>query len=276
LHKLVRNIYIFAAITVIIFISSWYWQYHQTSRRVEDSARQLAEMSVCSLNRDVSMHLSQQAAVIGAAATFISSRNWENEDILAYLSALLADNESFVSIYYGTSANQMINASGWQPPEDFNLRERPWYQKASIEKNTVFTEAFLNASRDRLVFTIACPVYSGNNQLLGVVGGDVDINSIAALINKRNPENEGFSFLVDSKGNMMAHPEISYQPGSTLVDVEEYYGDMISQLSVTTSGETVFPPAEVEGYIAYHPLEGTDWQLGTYIPLSFFPEFPGT
>jgi len=267
LYKLVRNIYIFAAITVIVFISSWYWQYQQTNRRVEDSAMRLAEISVCSLNRDVSMHLTEQAAVVNAAATFIASERWGEEDILAYLTALLADNESFASIYYGTPDNQMVNASGWQPPDGFNLLERPWYQKARSEKGSIFTEAFLNASGDQVVFTIACPVYNGNNRLLGVVGGDVDINSVTALINKQNPESGVFSFLVDSNGNMMAHPEISYQPGSPLISVEEYYGDQTTPLTGGSFGEVSFYPTTVEGYIAYHPLEGTDWQLGAYIPL---------
>lgn len=51
----------------------------------------------------------------------------------------------------------MINGSGWVPQQTFDLRTRPWYIEAVKERKLIFTEVFINASKDKLIITIAKP-----------------------------------------------------------------------------------------------------------------------
>ena len=265
--RLTRNLHILAFITLIILVSGWYYQHYSTNHNMLQNTHQAAELSVQSLSSNIGNKLARQSRTIEAAATFIALQQWDNNEILSYLEALLENNDNFVSIYYGTPENEMINASGWEPPEDFDLRERPWYTKALNDEEIIFTEAFTNASTDLIIVTVACPVYdSSSGELLGVVGGDLSMEQIVNLVQTKSIENIGHSFLIDSKGHVLAHPELEYGPDTGFVTLEEMNGTLAELHNNNEVLENPIILDESEGYLAYLPVDHTDWHLVTFIP----------
>ncbi|MGM0652181.1 MAG: cache domain-containing protein, partial [Bacillota bacterium] len=266
MYRLTRNLQIIAFITIIILVSGWYYQHNTTNQSITQSTRQAAELSVKSISSDIGSELAQHGRTIEAAAVFIGLQQWEDEEILSYLETLLEQNESFHTIYYGTTDNDIINASGWVPPEHFDLRERPWYIKAINKKEIVYTEAFINASEDSIIVTAACPVYNSSGKLLGVAGGDISIEQIATLVQNKNSELFSHSFLVDSRGNVLAHPELDYNPDAGFITIEEINGKLAE---IHNNSDRLSSPIlldEKEGYLAYLPVDNTDWHLATFIP----------
>ncbi len=265
MYRLTRNLYILAFITIIILVSGWYYQHSTTSHSIVQSTRQTAELSGQSLSSDISGMLARHGRTIEAAAAFIGLQQWDDEEALVYLEALLEQNEDFSSIYYGTTDNKMINGSGWVPPAGFDLRERPWYIKALSEEETVYTRAFVNASEDSIIVTVACPVYNGSGALLGVVGGDFSMEQIARMVQSKSSEKVGYSFLVDNKNNVLAHPELDYNPAAGFVSIEEINDTLAA---IHNESEPLNSPIlldKKEGYLAYLPVDNTDWHLATFI-----------
>ena len=267
MHRLTRNLHILAFITIIILVSGWYYQHYSTNHSIQQNTRQTAELSIQSLSSDIGNKLARQSRTIEAAATFIAMQQWDDNETLSYLEALLENNDNFVSIYYGTSDNVMINASSWNPPDRFDLREQPWYTKALDEEETIFTEAFISTSSDLIIVSIACPVYdSSSGELLGVVGGDLSMEQIMNLVQGKSSEKIGYSFLIDSEGNVLAHPELEYGPDADFVTLEDINDNL---LELHNNNEMLNNPIlldESEGYLAYLPVDHTDWHLVTFIP----------
>jgi len=272
LQRLVRNLYILAFILIIVFFSGWYYQYHGTNQHLQEQARKAAELSVHSKSEEINGWLNKHTHTIEAAGDFIALQQWDDEEILLYLRSLLENNDGFNSIYFGTPENEMINASGWEPPPGFDLCERPWYNQAREKGDTVFTEAFINASRDDVIFTIAHPVYCPDKEFLGVVGGDIPIDKINHLIETaeaaREVEEGEFSFLIDKEGHLLAHPKLGYNPHGELVTFEEKYGE--KKVDNIENGVARINLAEKNGYMAYLPIEDTGWHMASYIPFSVF------
>ena len=243
-------------------------QHHYTNRQMLDDAQKMAVMSAGALNKDIELHLRSQAVVVETAALFTAQQRWSDEDILAYLTGILEQENSFTSLYFYSTDNYLVNASGWELPNGYDLRDRPWYRKAISNGGTITTEAFLNASRDKLIVTIACPVYGRNSDLVGVMGGDISLDDIATLVTDRESGNSGFSFLIDSQHNILAHPEISYNPGNELISLSSFYEGM--EIYPLDEDLTVSNLAlnGVDGYLAYTPVAETDWHLASFIPLS--------
>lgn len=267
MHRLTRNLHILAFITIIILVSGWYYQHYSTNHSILQNTRQTAELSIQSLSSDIGNKLARQGRTIEAAATFIALQQWDDNEILSYLEALLENNENFITIYYGTPDNKLINASGWEPPEDFDLRERLWYKKALDEEEAIFTEAFVNASSELIIITVAYPVYdSSSGELLGVVGGDLSMEQVVNLVQGKSSERIGYSFLVDSEGKVLAHPELEYDPDAGFVTLEEMNGKLAE---LHNNNDVLNNPVlidESEGYLAYLPVDHTDWHLATFIP----------
>ncbi len=277
MYRLVRNLYLLAFMMIIIFVSGWFYNYHVTSRRLLETAEKSTELAVYSRSEKISGWLAKKNRTIEAAGYFLSLGKWSDEEALAYLETLLKNNPNFESIYFGTSDNQMLNASGWVPPEDFDLQKRPWYIKALAENQTTFTEAFTNANNEKIIFTIAAPVYDSNNELLGVIAGDVAVEQIISLVNEvsgsNNLEDEAYSFLIDTEGHIIAHPEMDYVPGSRLITFDEHYSHLAEDFAALTAENSRTSQvilADEEGYLAQLQIPGTRWRLASFTPLGVF------
>lgn len=215
---------------------------------------------------EISSRLMSKTQIIADAAAFISGET-DDERILRFLKKLLADNPSFASIYFGTPENTMINGSGWIPPKTFDLRTRPWYVKAVHENRSIFTEAFMNATKDRMIVTVAMPVFGSDNRLLGVVAGDIGIENILAIANDTRISENGYTVVIDAKGNVLAYPDFDGAAKPEPMKTAEISEDLAKAMTLKNQGTVLIDPAGTEGYLTYQPILETDWTVGSFVPI---------
>ncbi len=218
----------------------------------------------------IDTELQKKTQIVEDVAMFIESNlNPEEQQLLYYLEAILRETENIESIYYGSTENHMINGSGWIPPESFDLRTRPWYLKATEQKELILTDVFLNASKDKRIITIAKPVYDRTQKLVGVVGADISIEKIVNLIKNQN-ENSGYAFLLDGKFEVVAATESLKNTTQSLSELsidllDNYKSQNQNTVSITINGE--------KGYVLLTRIESTGLILGTFIPLKAFSAY---
>ena len=266
--SLIRRFYIIGALIVAVIAFGLLFQYQYFDNIMMDATRSLTKTSKDAVNSKISSALLGKAQVINSISDYIAVGTWNNEDLLQYMKKSMTSNKEFASLYYGTIDNKMINASGWIPPKTFDLRSRPWYIKAVKEKKLVFTEAFVNASKDKLIITIAKPIYTADNKLIGVVAGDVSIVDIISLVKNNKMDGNGYSFLIDGKGNILAHPKYTYSLDSKIKTINEISTELSKELSDKTTGVKQINLDGVIGFLAYQRIENTDWEIASFIPLN--------
>lgn len=193
----------------------------------------------------------------------------DDEKILYILKEKLEKTPSYLSLYFGTPENHMINGSGWTPPESFDLRTRPWYIKATEANKLITTSLYLNASKDSWIVTYAKPVYSSSGEFIGVVGGDNSLESIVSLLKKQKISENGFAFFLDSDGSLIMHSKVEN------VEADEANTKLImDQLdkSISESGEGVSLTDfdGEEGYLAWNTIDETGWIIGNFAPINDF------
>jgi diguanylate cyclase (GGDEF)-like protein len=217
------------------------------------------------ITHQIQGRLTEKSQVIRDAGAFVRLSN-DNALRLNYFEALLKDNPTFSSIYFGSTENVMINGSGWMPPMNFDLRERPWYVKAVDGEALIFTSAFLNASKDHVIITIAQPVYGINDALLGVIAGDIKLDAIIQMINNQVISNNGYSFLIDVQNNLIAHPNLAQSAAVDLYSID----DISTQLAAILDSDSVEPELitldGVRGYLSFGNISNTDWTIASFIP----------
>jgi methyl-accepting chemotaxis protein len=96
--------------------------------------------------------------------------------------------------------------NGWQPPSDFDPRERPWYQAAVAKRHTILTAPYVDAQTGDLVVTFARPYYA-NNELVAVIGADITITQVIDIVADIAPTDSSFAFLTTADGTLVAHPD---------------------------------------------------------------------
>ena len=113
---------------------------------------------------------------------------------------------TFMFNYFGQNDGSFAMQPPDKMPEGYDPRTRPWYKDAVNAGKSVLTEPYIDAATGQLIITIASPVLGSDGQTLGVVGGDLSLETLSRIINSLNFSGKGFAFLVSADGKILVHP----------------------------------------------------------------------
>ncbi|NTW05910.1 MAG: diguanylate cyclase [Peptococcaceae bacterium] len=266
MKSMVRRYYSFVIIIFLVIVTAYLFQVYHFSTHMKEKDSQLVSKSRDLYVNKISHAFNEKGQILNTASEYITADNWQQEDFRNYLVNLLQDNPAFASIYFLSSENRIVNASGWIPPQGLDLRTRVWYKKAVQEKTLIFTDAFVNASKDKLIITVAKPVYDRQNRLLGVIAGDIDTANMRNII-MSGVNNQEYFFIIDSEGNILAHPDYKYDPKITPKNIRDFSEEAYANIKTRVSGEIGITLDGVPGYLSYQWIESCNWNL-----VSFYPE----
>lgn len=184
-------------------------------------------------------------------------------------------------VYFGTSNDVVATSKNItdiiESIKPFTPSERPWYQKAKAEQDTVWTNTYIDANSRELTTTVASPVFDGD-ELLGVIGIDVTLGTLTEDILQADP---GFAFLLDSSGEAIVFPGMKARnktvyaertfDGTNLLEDDNTSSELQQLAQDMVNGEKGVRKVSIEerkSYVAYGPLETNDWSVGIAIPVS--------
>lgn len=266
---IIRKLNILTIAVIVAISAGLYIQFDYSRSVIQADAQIQVQLASNVVTSDIKAWLAENSQVVEDAADFVATGPWRDAEVLAYLKKLCQANPNFSSLYFGSANNTMINASGWEMPPGFDLRSRPWYRQAVQQGSLIYTSAFLNASKDDFIITMAKPVWGADQRLLGVIGGDVSLRTMIAMVREKKYGESGFSFLVDGNGAMVAYPD-QHSGGEALPQLSGEYSAMIASAKELPAGVIPARFAEMEGYLAVQALPNTDWTLFSFIPMADF------
>ncbi|CAI3799230.1 Methyl-accepting chemotaxis protein McpA [Pseudomonas sp. MM221] len=168
---------------------------------------------------------------------------------------------NFLFTYLGQANGVFTQRPDTQMPAGYDPRQRPWYGAAASAGQTVLTAPYQGAVGGLMV-TIATPVKSrSNGELMGVVGGDVTLDTLVEIINSVDFGGIGHAFLADANGQVIVSPDKD-QVMKNLKDI--YPG---SNLRVAAGMQDVTLNGQ-ERIISFAPVAGlpsAQWYIGLSI-----------
>ena len=187
----------------------------------------------------------------------------------------LVDQPAFTSNFQFTYVGQANGVFTQRPdatmPAGYDPRERPWYKQAVSAGQTMLTPPY-KAAVGGLIVTIAMPVKK-SGELLGVVGGDLSLDSLVKIINSVDSGGLGYAFLVSSDGQVIVSPD----KDQVMKNLKDIYPS--SSLHIEKGIQEVTLNGQ-ERIISFTPVTGlpsADWYIGqsidkekAYSPLSKF------
>jgi methyl-accepting chemotaxis protein len=150
-----------------------------------------------------------------------------------------------------------------------------WYQNGvNTEKSVVFTDPYYDETTDITMITATVPFYDEHKLLLGVTTGDINLNSMQALIRDIHVGSGGWAFLMDQQGRIIAGREQDENMDSEMIaDNDSSLAALKQEMSEETSPQDLDTVRhgefeEGEGPIAvyYAPIPETGWILALAIP----------
>ncbi|WP_144300284.1 cache domain-containing protein [Elioraea rosea] len=93
------------------------------------------------------------------------------------------------------------------PADTFDPRTRPWYIAAVEGTGVVWTEPYVFFT-DRVPGVTAAVAFRDGDRVRGVFGADIRLDELSAFLNRLEVGETGRAIIVDSTGQIVAHPEL--------------------------------------------------------------------
>jgi methyl-accepting chemotaxis protein len=156
--------------------------------------------------------------------------------------------------------------------QDYYLIPRSTRQETALEP---YLDAYVEGQPKILMTSAIVPVITADGTFLGVVGIDVDLSTIAAMVGSIHPYDTGYAFLVGSSGEIISYPDASL--------ITKSYADTVDAATATTlasvfakgtswSGERAGTAGSEASWITLTPVKlgrvSTPWTFGVSVPTS--------
>ncbi|CAM2817518.1 methyl-accepting chemotaxis protein [Vibrio neptunius] len=235
-----------------------------------------AWISVSQLKQETTSALnSEMANVSHATSRYISDWLLIRSDMMlanevSILNSSDADREmlitkragKFLSVYAGFDDGSIAygdKTEDW--PANYDPRTRPWYKDAMATNGLIVTEPYQDF--DGSIVVSFAKAFNGRKN--GVLAADLTVTSIIEEVLNVHLDNDGFSFLVDGKNNIVAYQDekLSQQPLTELNPALS--ADKVHQLVNTSTISTIHWPQQGDKLIYVVNVPNTDWSLGIVV-----------
>jgi methyl-accepting chemotaxis protein len=251
-----HKILLAAALIVIAAFASFtlYNDYLQRNAIREDLDNYLNEMGEVTANNIQTWLTGRILLIENLSQNIAVNPEQANVSTLLEQKALTS---TFMATYLGDATGHFTIRPDAKMPDGFDPRVRPWYKGAENSSTPTLTEPYIDAATGQLIISMATASKKAG-QSVGVIGGDLSLQTLIDTLSARDFDGMGYAFLVSADGKILVHPD------KTLV---------MKALSEAFPKDTPrigsgFSEVEVNGQtriVAFTPIKGlpsVNWYIG--------------
>ena len=173
-----------------------------------------AFLSIERLNSQIGTYFSPIELTIQNFAK--SAQKTSDEQVLESTLLSLAEGSDFSNgLYYGTKQSRFsgglyLDSTGWIPEESWEPKNRPWFLGAEAEKyNVHFEEPYVDDQTGNVCVTVSKAAVDENGEVFGVVGVDLMMDEIAAMVESVKVSENGVIYIVSEDGAYLTNSDSS-------------------------------------------------------------------
>ena len=251
-----HKILLAAALVVIAAFASFtlYNDYLQRNAIRENLNNYLSEMGDVTAN-NIQTWLSGRILLIDNLAQNIAI-NPEPSTVSSLLEQK-ALTSTFMASYLGDATGSFTIRPDAQMPAGFDPRVRPWYKGAQSSNTATLTEPYIDAATGQTIISIATASRKAGESV-GVVGGDLSLQTLIDTLSARDFDGMGYAFLVSADGKILVHPD------KTLVmkSLSEAFPKNTPRIGSAYSEVEIDGKTRIVTFTAIKGLPSVNWYIG--------------
>ena len=164
---------------------------------------------------------------------------------------------TFMASYLGDATGSFTIRPDAQMPAGFDPRVRPWYKGAQSSNTATLTEPYIDAATGQTIISIATASRKAGESV-GVVGGDLSLQTLIDTLSARDFDGMGYAFLVSADGKILVHPD------KTLVmkSLSEAFPKNTPRIRSADSEVEVDGKTRIVTFTAIKGLPSVNWYIG--------------
>jgi len=185
------------------------------------------------------------------------------------------ENPDLTLIYFGTEVGVHRSYPWHNYAKEYDPVVRGWYKNAKAHPDRVYWGTpYMDASGQGLIISgsrVVRDLSTEKREVIGVVGVDIKINTIREEILGFSVYNTGYSFLIDSQGNTIAHRDLKPAEGTdwTSGDLKnpitvyegEVFESVMEKMLNGESGVEVVNYGNTTKFVGFAPIPSTGFSL---------------
>ncbi|VVO81841.1 Methyl-accepting chemotaxis protein McpG [Pseudomonas fluorescens] len=164
---------------------------------------------------------------------------------------------TFMASYLGDATGSFTIRPDAKMPAGFDPRVRPWYKGAESSSTATLTEPYIDAATGQSIISIASASKKAG-QSVGVVGGDLSLQTLIDTLGARNFDGMGYAFLVSSDGKILVHPDKAL----VMKTLSEAFPDSTPRISSDFSEVQVNGQTRIVTFTQIKGLPSVNWYIG--------------
>lgn len=188
-------------------------------------------------------------------------------ELIKTLNLIKDSNKNLLNVYIGLDAvNKVVTQDEFEPPADFNMKERTWYTSAARNNRVTVTDPYIDAGSGKMVVSVTAPIQNDSGQLIGVAGVDISTEQITQALSAFNYKGSGFAILIDKTGTFIYHPDadnILLKKMSDLGADWKTVGDKMVQWGANVITTEI---GGADSYVSYAPAVQNQWSVALIVP----------
>jgi len=238
------------ALTSILNFSNTSKIVHQL---MEDEAKNQVEDNSILISQWLNS-ITQELTTIASSPT-VQGMNWEAQ--ANYLQRIIkaSDYTCFNVIDPG---GKLLGTDGSR----LAVLDRGYFQNAIAGKATVSDPIVSGADSSQKLIMVAVPIKNAQGTIVGVLATDLTTEYINSLVADMKLLDQGYGYLVNTKGTLLAHPDDSLVLNKNINhDFGEDLAKLAAGISQKKSGSARYEYENEDTFVSYMPIPGYDWAL---------------
>lgn len=246
------------ALTSVAFIN-----HNKAKEFLEEEFHERALESIEKAESDIDNYFLQKIKEAEVIANTRLLQTLNLEEIIPYIKDELNRLEGFEMFLVSDLEGKATSHLG----EVADVHDREYFVEVLATENTVISQPIISRATGNTVVAMAIPIKQ-NESLAGVLIATIEIDDIVQLISNYKIGNQGYAFLYDESGVVIAHPNEQLIMNSNLLETEnKKLHEMVTNSLNGEKGAITYQDEKIESFGFYTSIPTTNWGLVISAPV---------
>lgn len=258
----VKMVLVFSVMSVLILLASSITGYIFTENHFADNIESQMHATIHGQVNKFDGWLTAKQKMVELTAGTVQAVIGKGQVPASLLSGYKNWDKELEDIYFGSSEGKIVTGKGWVPPSGFDPRTRVWYKEALHQNKTIFTDPYVDADTKEMMVSVALPYLSLDGQVRGVISGDITLRTLVENVKGINFDGKGYAFLIDKKGNILAHPDTEVVAKNLFeMDKLKDVSRVVKGILGSDQGYLYYQENGKDMIMVYEQIPSTQWTL---------------